>query len=113
MGEVLGIVGQLSIAVGLHGVAGTGGRGPALVVDVGAVDGLIELTRGGVLAVHDEEVLVAVVGDVGAEGVQALELLHHVVGLLLADERRPVLVPNVMGHMCEGLYFLVALDLAE
>ena len=77
------------------------------------MDSLVELARGGVLAVHDEEVLVAVVGDVGAEGVQALELLHHVVGLLLADERRPVLVPNVMGHMCEGLYFLVALDLAE
>ncbi len=106
-------MGQLSIAVRFHGIIGAGRRGPALVVDVGTVDGLVELARGGVLAVHDEEVLVAVIGNVGAEGVQALELLDHVVGLLLADERRPVLVPNVVGHMCEGLYFLVALDLAE
>ena len=66
-----------------------------------------------VLVLHDEEVLVAIVGNVGAEGIQALELLHHVVGLRLADDGRPVLVPNMVGHMGQGLDLFVALDLSK
>ena len=112
-GEVLGVVGQFTVAVGFDVVVDAAGHGVALVVDVGAVRRRAQLVGRFVLVLHDEEVLVAIVGDVGAEGIQALELLHHVVGLRLADDGRPVLVPNMVGHMGQGLDLFVALDLSK
>lgn len=85
-GEILGVAGQLAVAVGFDVVVDAAGHGVALVVDVGAVRRRAQLVGRFVLVLHDEEVLVAIVGDVGAEGIQALELLHHVVGLRLADD---------------------------
>ena len=106
-------MGQLVVAVGFHVVVDAVGYGVALVVDVGAVRRRAQLVGRLVLVLHDEEVLVAIVGNVGAEGIQALELLHHVVGLRLADDGRPVLVPNMVGHMGQGLDLFVALDLSK
>ena len=106
-------MGQLVVAVGFHVVVDAAGYGVALVVDVGAVRRRAQLVGRLVLVLHDEEVLVAIVGNVGAEGIQALELLHHVVGLRLADDGRPVLVPNMVGHMGQGLDLFVALDLSK
>ena len=50
------------------------------------------------LVVDEEPILVFAVANVADKRHEALELLDHVVGLVLADERRPVFVPDLVGH---------------
>ena len=58
--------------------------------------------RAAVLGGAQEPVLVGVLGQVALDGFEALELLHHVIGLGLADEGGPVLVPDLAGKRRQG-----------
>ena len=57
--------------------------------------------------VDDEPIFVGVFGHVALDGGQTLEVLDHVVGLVLPDNRRPVLVPDFRGQ--RGQLFLILL----
>ena len=57
--------------------------------------------------VDDEPIFVGVFGHVALDGGQALEILNHVVGLVLPDNRRPVLVPDLGGQFCQLLLILL------
>ena len=55
-----------------------------------------------ILGGAQEPVLVSVLGHVALDSFEALELLHHVIGLGLADEGGPVLVPDLAGERRQG-----------
>ena len=60
-----------------------------------------------------EPIFVGVLAHVALDGFQALEVLHHVVGLRVADEGGPVLVPYLVGQRGEALSVVGGADGVE
>ena len=65
-----------------------------------------------VLRAH-EPVFVGVLAHVAFDGFEALEVRHHVVGLLGADEGGPVLVPDFVGERGKARAVAVGFDGVE